>query len=105
MHKTILDSVHPYRFCPALNIERLEKIFAAWPQQVNPVKDKNWAFIECCDNDKGSLRIDKLVGKAKSGYQDQEDEDWNARYANGVKPQGESTIRQIIQKAGCEALF
>jgi hypothetical protein len=38
--------LYPYRFCPALETQRVSDVLSAFPQVVSPKKDKDWKLVE-----------------------------------------------------------
>lgn len=39
-------NLYHYRFCPALNEDRLKEVLGAFPETVNPTNDPNWKLIQ-----------------------------------------------------------
>ena len=57
-------NLYQYRFCPALNLDLVERAFEAFPEVVNPKKDKDWKFVE----DWGESESGLVVVTTSYGY-------------------------------------
>lgn len=49
---------HDYRYCPAMNKDLIYSFIAAFPEVVNPNKDKNWKFDESFEEDDDCLKVE-----------------------------------------------
>jgi hypothetical protein len=76
-------NTHRYRFCPALDITRIQKILEAFPETVNPKIDKDWEYDGVFDRHLVA-RISAGPEKEKSPY--------------GVKPSSPKAIKNIYNK-------
>jgi hypothetical protein len=63
MRFELLKKLHQYKFCPALNLARIEDVLTALPNIVNPIKDKNWKFVEMYGSDSTSSGLSVKVEK------------------------------------------
>lgn len=45
IRSSLLANIEEFRFCPALDRDRIEKILAAFPETANPQIDKNWMYV------------------------------------------------------------
>jgi len=78
-----------YRYCPAIQLDLIEDVLNAFPESVNPRKDKNWKFIESWGND-GLTPV--IMIKTKSfGFEDKVK-------MKGVAPNGVGAIKEIIKR-------
>ncbi len=53
----LAKNLHEVRFCPALDLERVNEILSALPDIVNPTKNKNWKFIESYSDETNALVV------------------------------------------------
>lgn len=81
-------NLFPYRFCPAFDEARLEAMLDAFPDEVNPIKDNNWKFVESWDEDNTP---GLLVTVKRYGYKE------NVKM-KGVGPNGFGAIKEIAKK-------
>lgn len=80
--------LYQYRFCPALQQGLLEEVVNALPQRVNPLKNKNWNFVEDYG---GSTISEGLVIKVKHFGVNQ-----NVKMV-GVAPAGKGALKEIVK--------
>lgn len=77
-----------YRFCPAMNLELVKDVLLAFPDKVNPSKDKDWKFIRNYHSQDGL----KITEKGSFGYVDE-------YYVNGAAPASmKKFLTQISKK-------
>ena len=81
--------LHAYRFCPALDAELLEKAIHALPDRVNPVKDKDWKFVQAWGEE--SMEGTLAVTVKEYGFSE-------GRLMKGVAPAGVGALRKIAQR-------
>lgn len=77
---------YKYRFCPAIDLSLIEEVLNAFPEKVNPYKDKGWEFERNYNSDEGLL-----VKVKEYGYED-------TVYMNGVQPKNKEVITKLIAK-------
>lgn len=53
----ILNDLHQYKFCPALNLDFIDQVLNAFPDVVNPNTDKNWKFDESYEEVEDCLKV------------------------------------------------
>lgn len=85
-------NLYPYRFCPALNLERLHEVFNAFPAQVNPTKDKDWKYVESWGNESGSGLV---VSVTRHGFTEKV-------VMKGVCPKGRGVLLEIGKRMGIQ---
>jgi hypothetical protein len=78
-------NLHSYRFCPALDGSRVLDVLSAFPEKVNPQKDKNWQFAESWGDYSGS---GLLVKVKRYGFTDEVT-------VKGVSPSGRGALKDI----------
>jgi hypothetical protein len=81
-------NLHEYRFCPALDLTRLEEVLAALPQKVNPARDNNWKFVEKWGDEPGATL---MVTLQRYGHKEKV-------AMRGVAPNGHGAIREIAKR-------
>jgi RNA polymerase subunit RPABC4/transcription elongation factor Spt4 len=79
--------LYPYRFCPAMNLELVKDVLLAFPEKVNPTKDKDWKFVKNYHSQDGL----KITEKSSFGYIDE-------YYANGAAPVSMNKFLEQIAK-------
>ncbi len=89
MRFELLKNLHQYKFCPALDISKVEDVLNALPNIVNPIKDKNWRFVERWDGDTTAHGLRVKVEKYGMEM------DITAR---GVAPNGNAALIEIDKK-------
>lgn len=55
-------SIYPYRFCPAMNLELIQDVLTAFPDRVNPAKDKDWKFVRNYNSEDGLRIVENRYG-------------------------------------------
>ncbi len=80
-------NLHHYRFCPALDMVRVQEVFDAFPEHVNPAKDRNWKFVEEWGEDVPGLTM------TTSRYGTREE-----ITAVGVAPKGFGALKEIAKR-------
>jgi hypothetical protein len=83
-------NLYKYRFCPALNLELAEDALAAFPDQVNPRRNKNWKFVESYSGQDG-LSSALVVKTKRYGFEEEV-------IMKGVAPSGPGAIREIMKR-------
>ncbi len=83
----LAKNLHEVRFCPALDLERVNEILSALPDIVNPTKNKNWKFIESYSDETNAL----VVKSNNYGFE-------QTIYYRGVCPNGKGFINEIKNK-------
>lgn len=83
-------NLYSYRFCPALNFERIEAVISALPPVVNPTKDSKWKFVEAWQED-GRPAL-KSVKRTEWGDE--------VSLFVGVEPNGPRVLEEIAKKVG-----
>jgi hypothetical protein len=81
-------NLHEYRFCPALDLTRLEEALAALPERVNPAKDKDWKFVEKWGDEPTptlTVTVERYGYKEKTAMK-------------SVAPNGYGAIREIAKR-------
>jgi len=84
IHHELEKNLYPYRFCPAFDQSRLEEIFNAFPNEVNPNKDKDWKFVESWDEEAPGI----VVTIKRYGFNEQV-------ILRGVCPKGFGALKEI----------
>ncbi len=84
-HK-LQKNLFPYRFCPKINLELIGEVINAFPDRVNPTKDKDWKFVENWGGDEGLK-----VSIKEYGYSEE-------KYMKGVAPIKKEVLVKIISK-------
>lgn len=81
-------SLYSYRYCPALNLEYIEDVLKSFPDVVNPIRDKNWKFVEAWgdDNEKGLV-----VSIDRFGYKEE-------AVMKGVAPRGLGALKELAKR-------
>jgi len=80
--------LYPYRFCPALRPELIEDALSALPDVVNPLKDKNWKFVE---NNFDLSSPGLVISLPRGGYRDKV-------RVKGVSPNGGGALSEIARR-------
>jgi len=81
--------LHQYRFCPAIQLELVEDVLAAFPEKVNPKRDKNWKFVESWEDD--GLSTGLVITTKRFGYEDKV-------VMKGAAPNGKGALQEIIRR-------
>lgn len=81
--------LYKYRFCPAINFDFIDDALEAFPEIVNPRKDKNWKFVESWGDDDISSKL--VITTRKYGYEEKV-------VMKGVAPKGLGAMKQIMKK-------
>jgi|GEM_PF-1811465 len=87
--------LHPYRFCPALDEVKVRDAIDALPDEVNPIKNKNWKFEEAWgeEEDSGfSMTVERYGEKQKV-------------VMKGVYPSGRGAVEEIASKTNNKLLL
>lgn len=79
----------PYRFCPAIQLDLVEDALTAFPEKVNPRKNKNWKFVESWGDD--GLSTGLVVTVDRYGYADKVT-------MKGVAPNGKGALQEVIKR-------
>lgn len=61
-------NIYQYRFCPAMNPELIKNIIDAFPEKVNPARDKNWKFVRNWRSEEGLKIITNDYGYKEENY-------------------------------------
>lgn len=77
--------LHAYRHCPALDSKRVLEVFDAFPDKVNPRRNKNWKYVESWDSD-GSPGL--VITTKQHGFQEKV-------VMKGVSPNGLGALKEI----------
>lgn len=81
-------NLYSYRFCPALRPELITDVLNAFPDVVNPAKDKNWEFVESWGDD--SVQGLKVI-TTRFGYKEEV-------VMKGVAPKGKGAIKDMAKR-------
>lgn len=81
-------NLYKYRYCPALNADLIQDVIKAFPEIVNPKKDKNWKFVERWGDDNFSGLTIEI---SRFGYSQKVT-------MIGVTPNGRGAIRELTKK-------
>jgi len=81
-------ALYQYRFCPALQPELIQDVLKALPDVVNPIKDKNWKFVESWgdENAPGLSVITERYGFKQKVVM------------KGVAPNGQGAIKEMVKR-------
>ena len=82
----IEKKIFQFRYCPALNFGLIKDVIDAFPEEVNPSKDKNWKFIQNWVSDDG-LKV--IINNY--GYKEE-------IYMNGVAPKNMKKFVKEVNK-------
>ena len=88
MRFEILKNLHQYKYCPALDLSRVEDVLIKLPNVVNPLKDKNWQFVESYGDSSSPILRVKVE---KYGME-------MTMAAKGVAPKGNAEVIEIETK-------
>ena len=64
LEKTIFQ----YRFCPAIDLSLVQDVLAAFPDTVNPQKDKNWEYVRNWRSEEGLRIVEEKYGYKEVNY-------------------------------------
>jgi hypothetical protein len=79
--------LYSFRFCPALQLQLVEETLAAFPDKVNPKKDKDWKFVERWGDDAPGL----VVVTTRYGYREEVT-------MIGAAPDGVGALQKMVSK-------
>jgi hypothetical protein len=82
-------ALYKYRFCPAIQLDLIEDVINAFPEKVNPNKNKNWKFVESWGDDGISGGL--IIKTMRFGFEDKV-------VMKGVAPNGVGAIKEIISR-------
>jgi hypothetical protein len=80
-------NLYQYRFCPALDLTLVERAFEAFPETVNPKKDRDWKFVESWGDGIPGL----VVVVTRYGLKDK-------ATMIGAAPEGHRALQKLIQR-------
>ena len=79
-------NIYQYRFCPAMNFDLIKDVVEAFPEIVNPTKDKHWKFVR----NWGAMEGLKVITN-EYGYKEE-------IYMNGAAPVNMNNFIKEISK-------
>lgn len=82
----LLKNLHPYRYCPALNLSLIEEVVDSLPSIINPTKNKNWKFVESYSAENNSL----VWRTTEYGFEEK-------KYLIGVCPNGKAFLKDLAE--------
>jgi len=82
-------ALYKYRFCPAIQLDLIEDVLMALPDQVNPKKNNNWKFVESWGDD--GIPNGLVIVTTRFGFKDKV-------IMKGVAPNGVGAIQDILRK-------
>ena len=87
MRHELERALFKYRYCPALDLARVEDVVRVLPDRVNPTKDRNWQFVEVWEPGAEGLvvTVDRFGFKQKVTMK-------------GVSPKGKGAALQIARQ-------
>jgi hypothetical protein len=80
-------NLYQYRFCPALDLTLAEQALEAFPETVNPKKDKDWRFVESW----GDGGVGLVLTVTKYGFKEK-------ATMIGAAPEGHGALQKLIQR-------
>lgn len=85
-------SLFKFRFCPHLNLEFVEAVIQAFPEEVNPGTDQDWKYKRDYDESPGSLKITEKSDEDGFSFVDE-------YYSSGVVPRSPKVAGRILNRA------
>lgn len=80
-------NLYKHRFCPALDLQLVEETLQAFPDSVNPKKDKDWKFVSSWEEEVPGF----VVVVKEYGYEER-------KTMIGVAPSGPGALQEIVRK-------
>ncbi len=78
--------MHPYKYCPAMDLGLVQEVLDALPDLVNPKKNRNWEYIET-----------SIFSENSISYTIRDEDYTETRYRIGVRPANKSYLTEIIK--------
>jgi hypothetical protein len=92
----VMTNLHHYRRCPHLRPDLVEAVLKALPEEVEISPASGWKYGRAYEEVPGSIKVVEIENS--SGYEFKTE-----YFADGVRPIGLTTLRQVLTRAFAEA--